>query len=263
MLGRESLVPTGGCDACTKDKTCKQWIYAPAAQGKHPKGACWLMAVAGLPRKSANRISGGASPHVPPHSSGSGECVVPLERSGLGPVSISSVKYWIAIPWIFNLDGWGVFLNQPGDGMMDASSGLKATFTCQKQLDLWVTAAPTAAPNRFPAVFNSCAHATGLPSPLPDNGALYWQSRDASLCVPLLAEPEQEPGGGHRHCQELHGTEPLGWRHRDRSRASRCASVLPIGPGEISGCRSHVQASGSADRRGSDAESQADVCHEL
>lgn len=177
---KPSCLPAGAtqqqcCDACTKDPTCKAWIYTPVKEGTHPQGSCWLMAAAGVPIKRANRISGGAFP-----ARSSGECVVPLERSVLGPVSISSVKFWIAIPWLFNpWDGWGVFLNQPGDGMMDASNGIKATFTCQKQLDLWVTAAPAAAPNPSLAVFNSYAHATGLPSPLPDNGALYWQSRDA------------------------------------------------------------------------------------
>jgi hypothetical protein len=110
------------------------------------------------------------------------DCVVPLERSQLGPVAITSVKYWIAIPWLFNRHNWGVFLNQPGEGMTDVSRAgrLALEFACQKQLDLWVTAAPEpAAAGAAAAVYSSYARATGLPSPLPENAALYWQSRNA------------------------------------------------------------------------------------
>ena len=109
-------------------------------------------------------------------------CVVPLERSQLGPVTITSVKYWIAIPWLFNRNhGWGVFFNQPGQGVTDVSrpGTLAVEFECQKQLDMWVTAAPVpGATTAAAAVYSSYAAATGLPSPLPDNAALYWQSRD-------------------------------------------------------------------------------------
>ena len=112
-----------------------------------------------------------------------GDCVVPLERSQIrGPIAITSVKFWIAIPWLFNRHNWGIFLNQPGEGMTDVSQDgqLSLEFACQKQLDLWVTAAPQpSAANAAAAVYSSYAHATGLPSPLPPNAALYWQSRDA------------------------------------------------------------------------------------
>lgn len=111
-----------------------------------------------------------------------GACVVPLERSQIGPVAITSVKYWIAIPWLFNRHNWGVFLNQPGEGMTDVSQDgqLALEFACQKQLDLWVSAAPNpSATNAAAMVYSSYAHATGLPSSLPENAALYWQSRNA------------------------------------------------------------------------------------
>ena len=107
-------------------------------------------------------------------------CVVALNRESLGPVPITSVKFWIAIPWLYNRAGWGVFFNQPGDGIIDAgSAGLAASFTCQKQLDMWVAAAPAGTMNAASAVYTSYAHATGVPSPLLENAALYWQSRDA------------------------------------------------------------------------------------
>ena len=90
------------------------------------------------------------------------------------------LQFWIAIPWLFNRQGWGVFLNQPGEGMTDVSEPghLALEFGCQKQLDMWVTAAPApGTAEAAAAVYNSYAHATGLPSPLPANAALFWQSR--------------------------------------------------------------------------------------
>jgi hypothetical protein len=112
-----------------------------------------------------------------------GDCVVPLERSQVGgPIAITSVKFWIAIPWLFNRHNWGVFMNQPGEGLADVSQDgqLRLEFPCQKQLDLWVTTAPQpSAANAAAAVYSSYARATGLPSALPANAALYWQSRDA------------------------------------------------------------------------------------
>jgi len=97
---------------------------------------------------------------------------------------MTSAKFWIGIPWLYNRAGWGVFINQPGDGVIDASSdGLAASFECQKQLDMWVVAAPPAAAGASSgaaaAVYNSYARATGMPSPLLENAVLYWQSRDA------------------------------------------------------------------------------------
>ena len=68
-----------------------------------------------------------------------GPCAPPLDRDQLGPVPITSVKYWIAIPWQYNRQGWGLFLNQPGEGVIDVSSGLAFTFSCQKQLDMWIS----------------------------------------------------------------------------------------------------------------------------
>ena len=68
-----------------------------------------------------------------------GPCAPPLDRAQLGPVPIRSVKYWIGIPWQYNRQGWGLFLNQPGEGVIDVSSGLSLTFSCQKQLDMWIS----------------------------------------------------------------------------------------------------------------------------
>ena len=48
------------CDGCTKEKTCKAWVYAPAKQRKVGAGSCWLMAEGGAPKKHSNRVSGGA-----------------------------------------------------------------------------------------------------------------------------------------------------------------------------------------------------------
>jgi alpha-glucosidase (family GH31 glycosyl hydrolase) len=45
-------------------------------------------------------------------------------------------------------------------------------------MDVWFTAAPASAANKAAAVYSSYAHATGLPAPLPEKAALYWQSRD-------------------------------------------------------------------------------------
>ena len=84
---------------------------------------------------------------------------------------IGRSRYWIAVPWLYNrADRWGVFLNQPGEGMIDATgSKLSLSFSCQKQLDLWVSVAPAAARSAAAAVYASYAAATGLPSPLPSN----------------------------------------------------------------------------------------------
>ena len=126
-------------------------------------------------RNCADNIS-----HASYHGDTVTACVVPLERSQLGPITITSVKYWVAIPWLFNRHNWGVFFNQPGEGMTDVSQAgrLAVEFACQKQLDMWVTAAPEpSAADAATAVYSSYAHATGLPSPLPQNAALYWQSR--------------------------------------------------------------------------------------
>eukprot|EP01051_Picozoa_sp_SAG22_P005364 SAG22_NODE_316_length_12517_cov_75.265180_8_plen_111_part_00 len=110
--------------------------------------------------------------------------MVPLERSAAGPVPIVSVKYWIAIPWLYNRDGWGMFINAPGDGRVDvsSSSAVSLSFVCQKQLDLWVTAAPAGAINPARAVYSSYAHAT------------VWAPVTApSECGAVLAEPRRIP----------------------------------------------------------------------
>ena len=73
---------------------------------------------------------------------------------------ITSVKFWIAIPWLYNRAGWGVFFNQPGAGTIDAGrAGLAASFTCQKQLDMWIAVAPAGTMNAASAVYASYADA--------------------------------------------------------------------------------------------------------
>jgi hypothetical protein len=104
-------------------------------------------------------------------------CGTPLNRKGRS-WRVQSAKYYIAIPWLFNRDGYGMFLNQPGDGQIDLSSGVGVSFGCQKQMDVWFTAAAASASNQATAVYSNYAHATGLPAPLPEKAALYWQSRN-------------------------------------------------------------------------------------
>ena len=66
-----------------------------------------------------------------------------------------------------------------------APPGLAFNFTCQRQLDMWVTVAPaagahprTGAVAGVAAVYQQYAQATGLPAPLPERAALFWQCRD-------------------------------------------------------------------------------------
>ena len=83
-----------------------------------------------------------------------------LNREAIGPVSMTSVKYWIGIPWAYNRRGWGVFLNQPGEGVVDVSSGrLAASFQCQKQFDMFVAARP-AFPSPSPDLVPGLPHVT-------------------------------------------------------------------------------------------------------
>ena len=96
---------------------------------------------------------------------------------------ISSSKYHIGIPFLFNRrGGYGIFLNQPGDGQAnlqpDKEGKIAFSFLCQRQIDIWITVAPFMANNRAASVYHRYAQATGLPSPLPSLAALYWQSRD-------------------------------------------------------------------------------------
>ena len=77
-------------------------------------------------------------------------CGTPLLRNSMSNVDITSLKYHIAIPWLYNraeeTGGWGIFLNQPGDGSVSFKNtfdpkgeGLELAFACQKQLDMWVS----------------------------------------------------------------------------------------------------------------------------
>jgi len=97
--------------------------------------------------------------------------------------------------------GFGVFFNQPGDGVVDLglATGLSASFSCQPQLDMWVTVAPPPAPPAtagtgrtvvavptavaplppFASVHTQYMQAVGLPPQLPDKAMYFWQSRDA------------------------------------------------------------------------------------
>jgi alpha-D-xyloside xylohydrolase len=107
-------------------------------------------------------------------------CGSPLNRQDMGVVPISSVKYHVSIPWLYNRaqgGGWGVFLNQPGDGSVDLRSGLGFSFTCQKQMDIWVTVAPAKSQNLAGDVYEQWSAAIGPPSQLPDKASLYWQSK--------------------------------------------------------------------------------------
>ena len=96
---------------------------------------------------------------------------------------ISSSKYHIGIPFLFNRHGgYGIFWNQPGDGQANLQptqeGNITFSFFCQRQIDIWITVAPVKAQNRAASVYHRYAQATGLPSPLPSLAALYWQSRD-------------------------------------------------------------------------------------
>jgi alpha-glucosidase (family GH31 glycosyl hydrolase) len=101
---------------------------------------------------------------------------------------MTSVKYWVGIPWMYNRQGWGVALNQPGNGTIDVSQDGLITFSfgCQKQLDLWITTAPSGGTAQD--VYSNLAHATGMPSPLPANALFYWQSKSTNQTEATIIE---------------------------------------------------------------------------
>eukprot|EP01045_Picozoa_sp_COSAG04_P039882 COSAG04_NODE_11392_length_711_cov_2.186275_1_plen_98_part_10 len=95
---------------------------------------------------------------------------------------ITSIKYHIAIPWLYSTAGFGVFFNQPGDGLVKLNAdggGINASFSCQFGLDMLVITAPAGSTSPHTDIYRQYMRATGFPSALPPNAALYWQSRDA------------------------------------------------------------------------------------
>ena len=109
-------------------------------------------------------------------------CGTPLNRRTLGEVPITSIKYHIAIPWLYSTAGFGVFFNQPGDGLIKLNAtggGINASFSCQFGLDMLVITAPAGSASPHTDIYRQYMRATGFPSPLPQNAALYWQSKDA------------------------------------------------------------------------------------
>jgi alpha-D-xyloside xylohydrolase len=108
----------------------------------------------------------------------SGACGTPLDRRQMpgGATSLVSVKYNIPTGFMYSSSGFGLFLNQPGDGAAVLPRGTgdyQLSYICQRQLDLWVTVGTAS------EVYMRYGQATALPSPLPGYAARYWQSKDA------------------------------------------------------------------------------------
>jgi hypothetical protein len=156
-----------------------------------------------------------------PHSG----CAPPLNRRKMTTVPVTSVKYHIGIPWLYSTAGFGLFFNQPGDGSIALNTtgsnssgggctndtqpnhspetaalelsvvsicdayvrfaGINASFGCQYGLDMLVIVAPAGSRTSHSDIYRTYFQATGLPTRLPDNAALYWQSKGAAS-IPRL-----------------------------------------------------------------------------
>ena len=113
------------------------------------------------------------------HDNATARCAPPLNRRQmLAPIPIRQTKYHIALPFLYSSRGFGLLLNHPGDGVVRLPSGrIDVAFSCQRQLDLWISAPGEVHP--APLVYQRYAEATGLPRRLPSWAASYWQSKCA------------------------------------------------------------------------------------
>lgn len=117
-------------------------------------------------------------------------CGTPLDRRQMpgGVTVLQSVKYNIPTSFLYSSAGFGLFFNQPGPGSVvlpNASGMFDVAFSCQKQLDLWVSVGSAQ------EIYQSFGHATVLPNPLPDYAARYWQSKNAYKTATEVVELAQ------------------------------------------------------------------------
>ena len=108
----------------------------------------------------------------------SSSCATPLDRREMpgGVTTLSSVKYNIPVGFLYSSNGFGLFFNQPGDGVVVLPRGtglFNISFACQNQLDMWATVGLTS------SVYERYAQATGPPAKLPSYAMSYWQSKCA------------------------------------------------------------------------------------
>eukprot|EP00039_Didymoeca_costata_P025358 m.13061 g.13061 ORF g.13061 m.13061 type:complete len:676 (-) comp4784_c0_seq2:27-2054(-) len=119
-------------------------------------------------------------------------CAPPLNRRLMlngGQTLIQSVKYHIAVPFLYSTNGFALFFNFPGEGIITTppnSTTIGISFSHQIQFDMWVTTFE--APSQTSAVPSDSAHtsiymhygeATGFPSIMRPNALRFWQSRNA------------------------------------------------------------------------------------
>jgi alpha-D-xyloside xylohydrolase len=79
----------------------------------------------------------------------------------------------VCVPFVLSNRGYGFLWNMPGIGRVElGASGTKWVAEAARQIDYWVTAAPTPA-----KVVSQYSKATGLPPMLPEWASGFWQSK--------------------------------------------------------------------------------------
>jgi alpha-D-xyloside xylohydrolase len=79
----------------------------------------------------------------------------------------------VCVPFALSNRGYGFLWNMPGIGRVElGASGTKWVAEAARQIDYWVTAAPTPA-----KVVSQYSKATGLPPMLPEWASGFWQSK--------------------------------------------------------------------------------------
>jgi len=79
----------------------------------------------------------------------------------------------VCVPFALSNRGYGFLWNMPGIGRVElGASGTKWVADAARQIDYWVTAAPTPA-----EVVSQYSKATGLPPMLPEWASGFWQSK--------------------------------------------------------------------------------------
>ena len=98
-------------------------------------------------------------------------------------------QFHIGIPWAYSVEaGFGVLLNNPGDGTVNisVSGAMDWQLVAQQQLDFWITTTATATPDAATSsrvvggaatIYKQYADAVGHAPPLPAYAALFWQCR--------------------------------------------------------------------------------------
>lgn len=133
----------------------------------------------------------GTSAHGGCDGNGTTAYALPLARNGL-QMPLSASKFHVGIPWAYSREaGFGVLMNNPGDGTVtvNRTGAMDWQLDTQQQLDFWVTVPPpsagataTAAAGHdgggaAAAIFRHYADAVGHAPKLPDYAALFWQCR--------------------------------------------------------------------------------------